>query len=177
MIFTEREVKGVYVIELERFEDERGFFAPSFSQREFEAHGLVGRFLENNVSYNRRRGTLRGLHYQAAPYGQAKLVRCTRGSIFDVAVDLRPTSPTFRQWVGVRLTQENRLMLYLPGNMAHGFQALEDDTEVFYQVSEVYTPEAYMGYLWNDPAFGVKWPLPDERVLSKRDESYSYFKL
>jgi dTDP-4-dehydrorhamnose 3,5-epimerase len=177
MIFTEREVKGVYVIELERFEDERGFFAPSFSQREFEAHGLVGRFLENNVSYNRRRGTLRGLHYQAAPYGQAKLVRCTRGSIFDVAVDLRPTSPTFRQWVGVRLTQENRLMVYLPADIAHGFQTLEDDTEVFYQVSEVYTPEASMGYRWNDPAFKVKWPLPDGPILSKRDESYSDFKM
>jgi dTDP-4-dehydrorhamnose 3,5-epimerase len=177
MIFTEREVKGVYVIELEPFEDERGFFAPSFSQREFEARGLVGRFVENSVSYNRRRGTLRGMHYQAAPYGQAKLVRCTRGSIFDVAVDLRPTSATFKQWVGVRLTQENRLMLYLPADMAHGFQALEDDTEVFYQVSEVYTPDAYRGYPWNDPAFDIKWPLPNELILNKRDESYPCFKL
>lgn len=172
MIFSETDLKGVYVIELEPFEDERGFFAPSFSQREFEARGLVGRFVENNVSYNRRRGTLRGLHYQAAPYGQTKLVRCTRGSIFDVAVDLRPTSPTFKQWIGVRLTQENRLMLYVPGDMAHGFQALEDDTEVFYQVSEVYTPDANMGYPWNDPAFDIKWPLPNERILNKRDESY-----
>jgi len=177
MIFTECEVKGVYVVELEPFEDERGFFAPSFSQRQFEARGLVGQFVENNVSYNRRRGTLRGLHYQAAPYGQAKLVRCTRGSIFDVAVDLRPASPTFRQWVGVQLTQENHLMIYLPGDMAHGFQALEDDTEVFYQVSEVYTPEASMGYPWDDPAFDIKWPLPNERILNKRDESYPYLKL
>jgi len=177
MIFTECEVKGVYVIELEQFEDERGFFAASFSQREFEARALVSRFVENNVSYNRRRGTLRGLHYQAAPYGQAKLIRCTRGSILDVAVDLRPASPTFRQWVGVQLTQENHLMLYLPSDMAHGFQALEDDTEVFYQVSEVYTPDACMGYRWDDPAFRIKWPLPNERILNKRDEFYPYLKL
>jgi dTDP-4-dehydrorhamnose 3,5-epimerase len=177
MIFIESEIKGVYVIEIERFEDQRGFLAPSFSQHDFESRGLVGRFVENNVSYNRRRGTLRGLHYQEAPYGQAKLVRCTRGSIFDVAVDLRPSSPTFRQWVSMLLTQENRLMAYLPADMAHGFQALEDDTEVFYQVSEVYRPAASMGYRWNDPAFNVKWPLPDERILSKRDESYSDFKV
>src|SRR5882724_3113268 len=124
MIFTEGELKGVYIIEPECFEDERGFFAPSFSQREFEARGLESRFVENNISYNHRRGTLRGLHYQAAPYGQAKLVRCTRGAVFDVAVDLRPASPTFLQWIGVQLTQENHLMLYLPGDMAHGFQTL-----------------------------------------------------
>jgi dTDP-4-dehydrorhamnose 3,5-epimerase len=177
MIFTETELMGVYLIEPERFEDERGFFAPSFSEREFQARGLASRFVENNVSYNRRRGTLRGLHYQAAPHGQAKLVRCTRGSIFDVAVDLRPNSPTFRKWVSVLLTQENRLMFYLPGDMAHGFQTLEDDTEVFYQVSDFYRPDAYMGLRWDDPAFGIKWPLLDERIIIKRDESYSYFKL
>jgi dTDP-4-dehydrorhamnose 3,5-epimerase len=177
MIFTETQLKGVYVIEPERFEDERGFFAPSFSEREFEARGLASRFVENNVSFNRRRGTLRGLHYQAPPHGQAKLVRCTRGSVFDVAVDLRPNSPTFRQWVSVLLTQENRLMFYLPGDMAHGFQTLEDDTEVFYQVSDFYVPEAYMGLRWDDPAFGINWPLPEERVIIQRDESYSYFKL
>ncbi|MEO7970259.1 MAG: dTDP-4-dehydrorhamnose 3,5-epimerase [bacterium] len=176
MIFTETELKDVYIIELERFEDERGFFACSFSQREFEAHGLVGRFVQNNVSYNRRRGTLRGLHYQAAPYGQTKLVRCTRGAIFDVAVDLRPDSPTFKQWVSVQLTQENRLMIYIPGDLAHGFQALEDETEVFYQVSEVYTPEANQGYPWNDPAFAVTWPLPHEPILNERDASYPCFK-
>lgn len=177
MIFSETHLKGLYLIEPERFEDERGFFAPSFSQREFEARGLVGRFVENNISYNRRRGTLRGLHYQAAPYGQAKLVRCTRGAIFDVAVDLRPTSPTFRQWVGVELNAENRLMFYLPGDVAHGFQTLQDDTEVFYQVSMFYRPEAYMGLRWDDPAFCVQWPLPNERVIIARDNSYPDFKL
>ena len=176
MIFTETKLQGVYIIQLKPFEDERGFFARSFSQREFESQGLVGRFVENNVSYNRRRGTLRGLHYQSAPFGQTKLVRCTRGAIFDVAVDLRPDSPTFKQWTGILLTQENRLMFYLPGNMAHGFQALEDDSEVFYQVSEVYTPAANQGYPWNDPAFDVKWPLPDEPILNERDASYPCFK-
>src|ERR1700730_3558264 len=162
MIFTESDLKGVYVIEPECLEDERCFFAPSFSQREFEARGLASRFVENNISYNLRRGTLRGLHYQAAPYSQAKLVRCTRGAIFDVAVDLRPASPTFRQWVSVELTAKNRLMFYVPGNLAHGFQTLEDDTEVFYQVSEFYLPDAYRGLRWDDPAFNIQWPLPDE---------------
>lgn len=175
MNFTETELKGVYVIEPERFEDKRGFFSPSFSQREFEARGLVGRFVENNVSYNRRRGTLRGLHYQAMPYGQAKLVRCTRGAIYDVAVDLRPNSPTFRKWVGVVLSAENRLMMYLPGDLAHGFQTIEDDTEVFYQVSDFYQPEANKGWRWNDPAFSIEWPLPDECVVNTRDASYPDF--
>lgn len=177
MNFTETKLKGVYVIEPQRFEDKRGFFSPSFSQREFEARGLASVFVENNISYNRRRGTLRGLHYQAMPYGQAKLVRCTRGVIFDVAVDLRPLSPTFRQWVGIELTAENRLMLYLPGDIGHGFQTLEDDTEVFYQVSTVYRPEAYRGLRWNDPAFSIAWPLPDERVILARDSSYPDFEL
>ena len=177
MIFSETDLKGVYVIEPERFEDERGFFAPSFSQREFEARGLVSWFVENNISYNRRRGTLRGLHYQTAPYGQAKLVRCTRGSIFDVAVDLRPGSPTFRQWVGIELTARNRLMSYIPADMGHGFQTLEDDTEVFYQVSTVYRSDAYRGLRWDDPAFGIVWPLPEERIILARDSSYSDFEV
>jgi len=175
MIFTETELKGVYVIEPERFEDERGFFAPSFSEREFETRGLESRFVENNISYNRRRGTLRGLHYQTPPYGQAKLVRCTRGAVFDVAVDLRPASTTFRRWVGVELTAENRLMFYLPGDIGHGFQTLEDDTEVFYQVSEFYRPDAYRGLRWDDPAFGIEWPNADEPVILARDSSYPDF--
>jgi dTDP-4-dehydrorhamnose 3,5-epimerase len=175
MVFSETVLNGAYVIEPKRFEDERGFFAPSFSQQEFEAHGLASRFVENHISYNRRRGTLRGLHYQTAPHSQDKLVRCTRGSIFDVAVDLRAGSPTFRQWVGVELTAENRLMLYIPGDMGHGFQTLEDDTEVFYQVSSFFRPEAYRGLRWDDPAFGIEWPLPDERIILARDNSYPDF--
>lgn len=177
MVFSETDLDGVYVIELERFEDERGFFAPAFSQQEFETRGLESRFVENNISYNRGRGTLRGLHYQAAPYGQAKLVRCTRGAIFDVAVDLRPASTTFRHWVSVELTAENRLMLYLPGDVGHGFQTLEDDTEVFYQVSMVYRPDAYRGLRWDDPAFDIKWPRADERIILARDNSYPDFEL
>lgn len=177
MIFSETFLNGVYVVELERFEDERGFFAPSFSQREFEKRGLDSQFVENNISYNRRRGTLRGLHYQTAPNGQAKLVRCTRGTIFDVAVDLRPASPTFRRWVGVELTAENRLMFYLPREMGHGFQTLEDDTEVFYQVSTVFRPDACTGVRWDDPAFGIEWPLANERIMIARDSSYPDFEL
>jgi dTDP-4-dehydrorhamnose 3,5-epimerase len=177
MNFTETELKGVYIIESERFEDERGFFSPCFSERDFAERGLTSHFVENNISYNRRRGTLRGLHYQEMPYGQAKLVRCTRGAIFDVTVDLRPASPTFRKWVGVELTAENQLMLYMPGDMGHGFQTLEDDTEVFYQVSTVYRPDAYRGVRWDDPAFGIEWPLADERVILARDSSYPDFEL
>lgn len=175
MNFIGTELNGVYIIEPERFEDERGFFSPSFSQREFEGRGLTGCFVENNISYNRRRGTLRGLHYQSAPHAQAKLVRCTRGAIFDVAVDLRPSSPTFRRWVGAELSAENRLLMYLPGDVAHGFQTLEDDTEVFYQVSEFYRPEANMGWRWNDRAFGIEWPLTDQCVINRRDASYPDF--
>ena len=176
MIFNETKIKGVYLLEAHRFEDERGFFASSFSQREFEAHGLAGAFVEHNLSFNHRRGTLRGLHYQAPPHGQAKLVRCTLGSILDVAVDVRPDSQTFRQWVGFELTAENRLMMYLPGDIAHGFQTLEDETEVFYQVSQPYQPDANRGWRWNDPAFGIKWPLPDECVINTRDATYPDFK-
>ncbi len=172
MIISETELQGVYVIKPERFEDARGFFAPSFSQREFEKRGLTTCFVENNISYNHRRGTLRGLHYQAAPYGQAKLVRCTRGAIFDVAVDVRPDSPTLRKWVGFELTAENRFMMYLPGAVAHGFQTLADDTEVFYQVSEFYRPEMNMGWRWNDPVFGIDWPLPHECIINVRDATY-----
>jgi dTDP-4-dehydrorhamnose 3,5-epimerase len=176
MVFNETELKGVYVIEPGFFEDERGFFAPSFSQREFKERGLTECFVENNISYNHRRGTLRGLHFQAGPYGQAKLVRCTRGAIFDVAVDLRTDSPTFGKWVGFELNAENRLLMYLPADMAHGFQTLEDDTEVFYQVSEFYRPEANRGWRWNDSAFGIKWPLPDECIVNPRDGSYPDFR-
>src|SRR6266850_6120695 len=142
MKFNETKLRGVYLLELERFEDARGFFAPSFSAKEFAAHGLASVFVQTNISYSKNRGTLRGIHYQAAPHGQNKLVRCTRGAVFDVAVDLRPDSPTFKQWTGVELSAENRLMLYLPGDCGHGFQTLMDDTEIFYMVSGAYVPES-----------------------------------
>jgi dTDP-4-dehydrorhamnose 3,5-epimerase len=138
---------------------------------------MASRFVENNISYSRARGTLRGMHYQAAPHGQAKLVRCTRGAIFDVAVDLRRDSPTFRRWVGVELTAENRIMLYLPADCGHGFQTLADDTEVFYQVSEHYAPESGRGFRWNDPAFGIEWPKTEQSILLPRDRDYPDFDL
>jgi dTDP-4-dehydrorhamnose 3,5-epimerase len=177
MRFTETKLKGVFIIEPKRFEDERGFFAPSFSAKEFAARGLAIAFVENNISYSKSRGTIRGMHYQAAPYGQAKLVRCTRGAVYDVAVDLRRDSPTYREWVGVELTAENRCMLYLPGDCGHGFQTLADDTEVFYMVSEVYAPDSGRGFRWDDPAFRIQWPDVGNRVLLKRDQEYPDYKL
>lgn len=175
MIITETKLAGVYVIEPPRFEDERGFFAPTFSAREFAARGMSGVFVENNISYSKIRGTVRGMHFQVAPYGQAKLVRCTRGAVFDVAVDLRPDSPTFKQWVGVELSAENRSMLYLPADCGHGYQTLVDNTEVFYMVSAVYVPESGRGFRWDDPAFGIEWPDVGERVVNERDQKYPDF--
>lgn len=177
MKFTETKLPGVYVIEPRRFEDERGFFAPSFTAKEFAARGMASVFVENNISFSKNRGTLRGLHYQAAPHGQAKLIRCTRGAIFDVAVDLRRQSPMFKQWTGVELSEENRSMLYLPGDCGHGFQTLADDTEVFYIVSTPYVPESSRGFRWNDPAFGIDWPDVGARVLIQRDQEYPDFSL
>jgi dTDP-4-dehydrorhamnose 3,5-epimerase len=177
MNITETKIRGVFVIEPRRFEDERGFFAPSFNAREFAAHGMATQFVENNISFSRRRGTLRGMHYQAAPHGQAKLVRCTRGAVYDVAVDLRPGSKTYGQWVAAELTAENRRMLYLPGDCGHGFQTLEDDTEVFYMVSAHYSPEAGRGFRWDDPAFRIEWPETAERVVIERDRQYPDYTL
>lgn len=171
MIFTETKLKGAFVIEAERIHDERGFFARSWSQREWEAQHLDSRMVECNISFNAKRGTLRGMHYQAAPHAQAKLVRCTAGAIYDVLIDVRPDSPTFKQWVAAELTAENRRMFYVPEGLAHGFQTLEDDTEVFYQMSAYYAPESAQGVRWNDPAFGIEWPLAVE-VIASRDASY-----
>ena len=174
MIFTETKLSGAFLIELERYEDERGFFARNWSQREFEERGLVSNFVESNISFSRKQGTLRGMHYQLAPWGQVKLVRCTSGSIFDVIIDLRPDSPTFKQWAGAELTAQNRSMLYVPLDFAHGFQTLEDNTEVTYQVSAPYRPESSTGVRWNDPAFEIPWPEAD-RVIIARDRNYPDF--
>lgn len=174
MIFTETKLTGAFVIELERLVDMRGFFAMNWSEREFGARGLVPRFVESNISCSNKRGTLRGMHYQAQPHGQVKLVRCTMGSIFDVIIDLRPGSPTFKQWVSVELTAENRRMLYVPLDFAHGFQTLEDNTEVTYQMSSPYHPESSRGVRWDDPAFGIPWP-EAERVIIARDREYPDF--
>ena len=175
MKFNETKLRGIYVIEPHRFEDDRGFFAQSFSAKEFAARGLATVFVENNISHSKYRGTLRGIHFQAAPHGQDKLVRCTRGAVFDVAVDLRPHSPTFKQWIGVELSAENRTMIYIPGDCGHGFQTLVNDTEVFYLVSQVYVPESSRGYRWNDPAFQIEWPDVPERILIDRDKTYPDF--
>jgi len=172
VVFFETKLKGLHIFEVEKREDERGFFARTFCQHEFEAHGLNPLIAQCSVSFNRRKGTLRGMHYQVAPSEETKLVRCTRGAVYDVAVDLRRDSPTFKQWVAVELTAANRRMLYLPKSVAHGFQSLVDDTEVFYQISEFYDPESTRGLRWNDPAFGIVWPEVENRILSERDMSY-----
>ena len=174
MKFLPTRLAGACVIELDRLEDERGFFARSFCRDEFAAHGLKSSFVQCNVSFNAARGTLRGLHYQASPHEEAKLVRCTRGAIFDVIVDLRKASATRMQWVGMELTAENHRMLYVPEGFAHGFQTLDDASEVFYQMSETFHPEAARGVRWNDPALGIAWPLPGPTV-SARDAGYLDF--
>jgi dTDP-4-dehydrorhamnose 3,5-epimerase len=175
MIFKETKLSGAFVIDIEPHEDLRGFFAGSWSAADFAAHGLSSTIAECNISFNKRRGTLRGMHFQAAPHAQVKVVRCTAGAIFDVIVDLRPESATFRQWVGVELTSANHRMLYVPVGFAHGFQTLVDDTEVFYQMSDVYAPDLAGGVRWNDPAFGIDWPECEERIITNRDNEYPNF--
>ncbi len=172
MIFTETALAGAFIVEPERLEDERGFFARTWCRDEFEAHGLDPSLVQCNVSYNKREGTLRGLHYQAAPYEEVKLVRCTRGAIYDVIVDLRPESDTYKRWDAVELTADNYRMLYIPKGVAHGFQTLQDDCEVFYQMSEFYHPECARGVRWDDVSLRIAWPLPDP-VMSSRDRSYA----
>ena len=174
MIFTETKLAGAFLIELERRTDRRGFFARTFCQKEFEAYGLNTQVVQCNVSFNKRKGTLRGMHYQAAPFAEAKLVRCTSGSIHDVIIDLRPASPTFKQYFAVELSAENRRMLYIPEAFAHGFQTLQDDTEVFYQMAQPYSAEHARGVRWNDPAFGIEWP-EGERIIIDRDQNYPDF--
>ena len=176
MIFQPTGLTGAYVIAIERLSDERGFFARSFCAREFEDHGLNPSMAQCNISYNRHAGTLRGMHFQASPFEEAKLVRCTRGAIHDVIIDLRPDSPTFMQHVGVQLTPDARNMLYVPEGFAHGFLTLEDHTEVFYQMSEFYVPGAARGFRWDDPAFAIDWPA-SVSVISERDAAYPDFAL
>ena len=171
MTFRETAIEGVWVVEPERYEDERGFFARTWDFEEFGRRGLNSRLVQCSISFNRRRGTLRGMHYQAAPHEEAKLVRCTSGSIFDVAVDLRMESATFRRWVGTELSAENRLAMYVPEGCAHGFLTLTDDSEVAYQISELHAPDAARGVRWDDPAIGIDWP-GEILVINERDRSY-----
>jgi dTDP-4-dehydrorhamnose 3,5-epimerase len=174
MIFHETRIQGVFEIHLEPKLDERGFFARSWCRAEFESHGLNPQLAQSNVSFNTRKGTLRGMHYQVAPHAETKLVRCTRGAIYDVVVDLRPQSLTFKNWVSVLLTAENRIALYVPEGCAHGFLTLEDKSEVFYQMSEVYNAESARGVRWDDPIFQISWPEKVE-VISGRDRAYPNF--
>ena len=172
--FMETLLSGTFVIEPEPITDTRGFFARTFCRREFEQHGLVGDMAQCNLSFNAKRATLRGLHYQIEPYAEVKLVRCTMGAIYDVIVDLRPGSVTYKRWISVELSAVNRHMLYIPKGCAHGFQTLVDDTEVFYQMSEFYHPECARGALWNDAAFDINWPIT-EIIISDKDRSYPVF--
>jgi dTDP-4-dehydrorhamnose 3,5-epimerase len=173
MRFIETPLSGVWVLELEEIEDERGWFVRTFDAEEFRARGLNHDIVQCNASFNLRAGTLRGMHYQAAPHGESKLVRCVRGAIFDVAVDLRRDSPTYRDWHGVQLSADNRLAFYISAGLGHGFQTLTDDTEVLYQMGNPYVPEAGRGVRWDDPAFGIEWPVVEsERTISAKDSSY-----
>lgn len=174
MIFTETKLKGAFIIDLERRGDNRGFFARFFCRDEFEAHGLNPFVAQANTSHSNERGTLRGMHFQREPHHETKLVRCTRGALYDVIIDLRPDSSTFKEWIGVELTADNYRMLYVPDGFGHGFQTLVDDTEVTYLVSEFYAPRAEGGVRYNDPAFGIEWP-GEATVLSDKDRNWPDF--
>ena len=171
MKFVETILKGAYVITPDIIEDDRGFFARTFCRREFAEMGINSDFVQGNISYNKKKGTLRGMHYQIRPHAEVKLIRCTAGAIYDVIVDLRPESPTFRQWISVELTAANHEMLYIPERFAHGFQTLSDDTEVIYHHSAYYAPENEHRLRFDDSSLGIAWPLP-VAVISDRDKNH-----
>jgi dTDP-4-dehydrorhamnose 3,5-epimerase len=175
LIFTATKLAGAFVIEPERKEDRRGFFARTFCQAEFAEHGLDARVVQCNISFNKRKGTLRGMHFQMAPRAEVKVVRCTAGAIYDVIIDLRRESPSFLRHEAIELSADNRKMLYIPEGFAHGFQTMADDSEVFYQMSQEYAAEYARGVRWDDPAFGIEWP-PADRVILERDRTYPDFK-
>jgi len=172
MIFTETTLKGSFIIELEKREDERGFFARAWCKTEAEGHGLRSHFLQFNMSFSKKKGTIRGLHYQLPPHQEFKLVRCTKGAIYDVIIDLRSESPTYGHWMGVELRADNYKMLYVPAGFAHGFQTLMDSTEVFYPVSEFYAPASERGIRWDDTTFGIDWPETDYLIISEKDKRW-----
>lgn len=174
MIFKETKLPGAFVIDLEMHADNRGFFARTFCRNELAAHGLVVDVAQANMSLSKARGTLRGMHFQKAPHEETKLVRCTRGALYDVIIDLRPDSPTLKQWIGVELSADNFRMLFVPRNFAHGFLTLTDNTEATYMVSQFYAPGSELGIRWNDPQFGIDWPV-DVRVISEKDASWPDF--
>lgn len=171
MIFTETKLNGAFLIDLEPVKDQRGFFGRAWCRREFEEHGLVPNFVQANISYNRKKGTLRGMHYQTEPFSEDKLVRCISGAIVDVIIDLRPDCSTYGEWFGVELTAKNHKALYVPKEFAHGFLTTEDETEVFYMVSQIYTPNFEGGIRWDDPLFKINWPIPVS-VVSQKDAAW-----
>lgn len=174
MIWRETELAGAFVVESEPIEDERGWFARIYDEGELEQNGLATRFAQGSLAYNKERGTLRGMHYQADPHAEAKLVRCISGAVHDVIVDLRPASPTFKRWVAVELTAASGRMLYVPEGLAHGYLTLENESETLYLISAPYAPEAARGVRWDDPAFGIAWP-DEPRVLSEKDKAWPDF--
>jgi dTDP-4-dehydrorhamnose 3,5-epimerase len=174
MLFTKTRLECAWLIEPEPIRDGRGWFARTFCEREFGAHGLETRFVQHSTSQNANSGTLRGMHFQTAPHAEVKLVRCLKGAIWDVIIDLNPGSPTYRQWQGFELSAANMRQLYIPEGFAHGFQTLKDDTEIGYLISQFYAPEASTGLRWNDPAFGIAWPMAPA-VMSEKDKAWADF--
>ena len=172
MIFTESKLKGAFIIEMEKRSDDRGFFARTWCKHEFEIQGLCTNFVQVNLAFNEKKGILRGMHYQRNPYEEVKLVRCTRGALYDVIVDIRKSSSTYKKWIGVELTQDNYKMLYVPEGFAHGYQTLQDHTEIIYQVSQFYTPNSEGGVRWNDPTVNIVWPETEERNISPKDQMW-----
>jgi dTDP-4-dehydrorhamnose 3,5-epimerase len=171
MIFTETKIKGAFIIDPELISDERGFFTRTFCNEEFERYGLDSSIVQCNISFNRKKGTLRGMHYQVRPYEEAKIVSCTKGEIYDVILDLRKESGTYCHWVAVELTEENYKMAYIPKGCAHGFQTLKNDVTVYYQMTEFFHPECASGVRWDDPIFGVHWP-KGKKIISERDTQF-----
>jgi dTDP-4-dehydrorhamnose 3,5-epimerase len=174
MIFTETKLKGAFIIDVKRLEDERGFFGRAWCKREFEQHGLNSNAVQANVSYNKVKGTLRGMHFQVAPYAEAKIIRCTSGALYDVIIDIRPESPTYKQWIGVELTEESMRMLYVPEGFAHGFVTLKDHTSAHYLVTQYYTPGSESGIRYDDPEFDIAWPIKPT-VVSEKDRAIPDF--
>ncbi|HWN96509.1 MAG TPA: dTDP-4-dehydrorhamnose 3,5-epimerase [Methylomirabilota bacterium] len=176
MVYAETKLKGAFVIDIARNEDERGFFARTFCVDEFQSRGLNARLVQCSLSFNKARGTLRGLHWQEPPQAECKLVRVTRGAIFDVILDMRPGSATYKEYFAIELTEDNRTQMYVPEGCAHGFQTLEDNTEVAYQISAAYAPALARGVRWDDPTFAIRWPEAERRLMNERDASYPDFK-
>lgn len=175
MRFIKTELEGCFVIEIEKIDDNRGFFARTWDKEIFEENSLNGNIIQCSTSFNKKKFTLRGMHYQTPPYEEIKIVRCTRGKIFDVIIDLRSDSITFKKWISVELSEDNFKMIYIPEGMAHGFQTLEDNTEVFYQMNQYYSPNHSRGIRWDDPEFSIKWPNASP-IISEKDKEYSNFK-